>query len=59
MNLQKEVLKEKFKRDWGNLVQVEPILFSSFVPTIFPDDDETKKPLKNLLCELINRDKLK
>jgi len=51
-------MKEKFKRDWKALVTVEPLLFSTFVPTVYPDDDETKKPLRNILCELTNRDKL-
>ena len=58
IELLKEVLKEKFKWEWKSLVTVEPLLFSTFVPTVYPDDDETKKPLWNILCELTNRDKL-
>jgi dynein heavy chain len=37
-------MKEKFKKDWGNIVKVEPLLFASFVPLCFPDKDTTKKP---------------
>jgi dynein heavy chain len=48
MKVLKEVTKEKFKRDWEKLVTVSPLLFSSFVPTIYPDDDKNKKPMKNL-----------
>lgn len=58
MELLKEVLTEKFRREWDKLVIVTPLLFSSFVPTIYPEDDQTKKPLKNLYCELTDREKL-
>ena len=58
MDLLKEVLAEKFRREWDKLVTITPLLFSSFVPTIYPDDDNTKKPLKNLYCELTDRDRL-
>jgi len=58
MGLLKEVVQEKFKREWDKLVTVSPILFASFVPTIYPDDDTTKKPIKNLYCELVDREKL-
>jgi len=59
MEILQETTTEKFKREWPKLVTVSPLLFSSFVPTIFPDDDETKKPLKDLYCELTDRQKLK
>jgi dynein heavy chain len=48
MKILKSTCEEKFKREWDKLVTVSPLLFSSFVPTIFPDDDPTKKPIKNL-----------
>lgn len=56
--LLKDLLNEKFRREWDKLVTVSPLLFSSFVPTLYPDDDTTKKPLKNLYCELTDREKL-
>jgi dynein heavy chain len=39
-------------------VTVEPLLFSSFVPTLYPENDESKKIMRDVLCELTNRDKL-
>ena len=53
------MLKDNFKRDWSSLVQIEPLLWASFVPTIYPDGDTTKKPLNDIYCELINRDAVK
>lgn len=53
------MLRNNFKRDWSTLVQVEPLLWASFVPTIYPDGDTTKKPLNDIYCELINRDAVK
>lgn len=41
------------------MVEVEPLLFASFVPLIYPDDDTTKKPLNDLYCELYDRKKVK
>jgi dynein heavy chain len=40
----KVLFKEKFKKEWSKTVEVEPLLFASFVPMIYPDDDETKRP---------------
>lgn len=54
----KTIISEKFKREWEKLVTVSPLLFSSFVPTIYPDDDTSKKPMKDIYCELIDREKL-
>jgi dynein heavy chain, axonemal len=54
-----EKMKEKFKKEWNKIVQIKPLLFASFVPTIFPDGDETKRPYQDLYCELTNRDKVK
>lgn len=58
-DLLKEVVKEKFKRDWKSMVEVEPLLFGSFVPLIYPDGDTTKKPINDLYCELYDRKKVK
>ena len=57
--LLKDILKTNFKRDWGNLVTVEPLLWASFIPTIYPDGDKTKKPLNDVYCELTDRDAVK
>ncbi len=35
------------------------MLWGSFVPTIYPDGDTTKKPLSDIYCELIDREHLK
>ena len=59
MEILKGVTNEKFKREWDKLVTTSPLLFSSFVPTIYPDDDTSKKPMKDLYCELIDRERLK
>lgn len=53
-----QTIKEKFKRDWNNLVQVEPLIFGSFVPMCYPNGDTTQKPYKDVYCELSDREKL-
>ncbi len=57
--LLKEQIKEKFKKDWSNIVEIEPLLFASFVPLVYPDGDTSKRPYTDLYCELIDRDKVK
>lgn len=57
--LLKEQIKEKFKKDWSSIVEVEPLLFASFVPMIYPDGDTSKKPWTDLYCELTDRKKVK
>lgn len=57
--LLKEQIKEKFKKDWNSIVEIEPLLFGSFVPLIYPDGDTTKKPWADLYCEITDRKKLK
>lgn len=57
--LLKDILKNNFKRDWNSLVTVEPLLFASFIPTIYPDGDKTRKPLNGIYCELTDRDAVK
>jgi len=42
--LLKDVVKEKLKKSWGSIVEVEPLLFGSFVPLIYPDGDTSKRP---------------
>ena len=58
-DLLKDVIKEKFKKEWNKVVEVEPLLFASFVPLVFPDDDTTKKPYSDVYCELYDRKKVK
>ena len=41
------------------MVEVEPLLFGSFVPLVYPDGDTSKKPFNNLYCELYDRQKVK
>jgi len=36
-------MNEKFKKNWDKIVVHKPLLFSSFTPLIYPDNDETKK----------------
>jgi dynein heavy chain len=36
----KDVLKEKFRKDWDKLVTIEPLLFGSFVPCCYPNGDK-------------------
>lgn len=57
--LLKEQIKDKFKKDWSSIVEVEPLLFASFVPMVYPDGDNTKKPYIDLYCELTDRKKVK
>jgi dynein heavy chain len=37
-------MKEKFKKDWDKIVTIKPLLFASFTPLIYPDNDTSKKP---------------
>ena len=43
-------MKNNFKRDWQSLVTVEPLLWASFIPTIYPDGDKTKKAYNDVYC---------
>lgn len=52
-----EILKEKFKKEYNKIVEVQPLLFASFVPLVYPDNDESKRPYRDLYCELVNREK--
>ena len=57
--LLKDQIKDKFKKDWSSIVDVEPLMFASFIPMVYPDGDNTKKPYVDLYCELTDRTKLK
>lgn len=39
----KQIIQKNFKRDWDSLVEVQPLLWASFVPTLYPDGDTTKR----------------
>ena len=36
-------MKENFNKEWGSVVEVEPLLFSHFVPTVYPNGDTSKR----------------
>jgi dynein heavy chain len=58
-NMLKDIVKSNFRKEWSQLVTVEPLLWASFIPTIYPDGDTTKKPLNDVYCELTNREVVK
>ena len=58
-DLLKDIVKDKFKKEWKSFVEVEPLLFASFIPLIYPDGDTTKKPWSDIYCELYDRKKVK
>lgn len=55
----KVIIKDTFGKEWKDLVKQEPLLWASFVPSIYPGGDETKRPLQDVYCELNNLDKVK
>jgi len=57
--LVKEVLQEKFKKEWKKLVAVEPLLFGSFVPCCHPNGDTSQKPYLDVYCEIWDREMLR
>lgn len=52
-------MQKNFKRDWATLVEVAPLLWASFVPTLYPDGDTTKRQITDVYCELTNREDMK
>ena len=58
-DLLKPQMKESFRRNWKDIVSVEPLLFASFVPTVYPDNDTSKKPIPDIYCELTDREKMR
>jgi dynein heavy chain len=55
-NMLKQILQLNFKRDWASLVTVEPLLFAAFVPLLYPEGDTSRKPMRDVYCELTDRD---
>ncbi len=41
----KKIIKANFNKDWKDLVKQEPLLWASYVPSIYPDNDKSKRPL--------------
>ena len=58
-DLIKEIVKEKFKKEFDPMISSKPLQFASFVPLIYPDGDTNKKPLQDLYCELTDPEKVK
>jgi dynein heavy chain len=57
--LVKDILKERFRKEWEKLVTIEPLLFGSFVPCCYPNGDTKQKPYQDVYCEITDRPKLK
>ena len=59
MDMLKQKIKERFKKDYDKIVEVKPLLFASFVPTLYAEGDvDKKKPLGDVYCELTDRAKM-
>ena len=56
-NLLKESTKTYFKREWEDVVTVEPLMFGSFIPMISREEGKPKIP--DLYCELSDHDLLR
>ena len=57
-NILKRIIAQNFKKQWTDIVEFEPLLWGSFIPTLYPDGDTTRKPMSNIYCELTNRKNL-
>ncbi|EAS04067.1 axonemal dynein heavy chain (macronuclear) [Tetrahymena thermophila SB210] len=55
----KQIISKNFKRDWDQLIEVQPLLWASFVPTLYPEGDTSKRQLTDVYCELTNREDVK
>jgi len=52
-------LKKRFKLSLDVLVTSKPLLWASFVPTLYPENDTTKRPLTDIYCEIVDRSALR
>lgn len=52
-------MKSNFNKDWSSIVTVEPLLWTSFVPTVHPNGDTNKRLMNDIYCELNDLDNLK
>ena len=55
----KDIVLNHFRKEWSSVVTLEPLLWASFVPTIYPDGDTTKRAYSDIYCELTDREALK
>jgi dynein heavy chain len=55
----KEQMTESFKKSYDKIVEVKPLLFASYVPTLYPEGDDTKKQFTDIYCELTDREKMR
>lgn len=49
----KSIVKQNFNKDWSSISESDVIIWASFVPTIYPNDDTSKKPLNDIYCEIV------
>lgn len=54
-----DIVELNLKRTYSELVEVEPLIMTTFVPCIYPDGDTSKRPLTDIYCEVVDRDLLK
>ena len=47
-----------FKRSLDEIVEVKPLLWSHFIPTILKDENDPTKKIPNVYCEITNREDL-
>jgi len=52
-------MKSNFNKEWSDIVTVEPLLWTSFVPTVYPGGDTSKRLMMDVYCELNDLDNLK
>lgn len=53
-----EIMVNNFRRDWNSLVEIQPLLWANFVPTLMKDGDPNKR-ISNVYCELTDREILR
>lgn len=54
----KEMVDRYFKRSLDEIIEVKPLLWSHFIPTILKSDDDPTKKIPNIYCEITNREDL-
>jgi len=54
----KNIIKSNFNKDWKDLVEIEPLLWTTFVPTVYPNGDTAKRLMNDVLCELTDLENL-
>jgi dynein heavy chain len=51
-------MKQNFNKEWKDLVEIEPLLWTSFVATVYPNGDTSKRLMSDIFCELTDLDNL-